>query len=183
MQKKASSSIVDARLTPPTSRDDDAQIQDIPRDDDAPMPEAPAHDIATPRRQVGGRCRKWCISAQQTSDKRTCAACCMCGQQFGHGETRLQQWCSRNSHCAHVHAQCVNGSVAHDHELLPKHPTVQDVVETVVRQRECVNRAAAYPCPDSDQAPADDDQDLFGREEALRLDEEIMDFQLFDTVT
>ena len=111
------------------------------------MPEAPAHDIATPRRQVGGRCRKWCISAQQTSDKRTCAACCMCGQQFGHGETRLQQWCSRNSHCAHVHAQCVNGGVAHDHELLPKHPTVQDVVETVVRQRECVNRAAAYPLP------------------------------------
>ena len=37
--------------------------------------------------------------------------------------------------------------------------------------------------PDSDQAstaaPADDEQDLFGREEALRLDEEIMDFQWF----
>ena len=71
----------------------------------------------------------------------------LCGQQFGHGETRLRQWCSRNSHYAYVHAQCVNGGVAHDHELLPKHPTVQDVVETVVRQRECVNRAAAYPLP------------------------------------
>ena len=49
-----STAIVDAQLTPPISRDDDAQMQDAPRDDDAPMPDAPAlHDIATPRRQIG----------------------------------------------------------------------------------------------------------------------------------
>ena len=40
---------------------------------------------------------------------------------------------------------------------------------------------------DSDQAstaaPAEDDQDLFGREEVLRMDEEIMDFQWFEHVT
>ena len=63
-----STAIVDAQMTPPTSRDDDGQMQDAPRTDDAPMPEALAvHDIATPRRQVGGRCRKWVIGTQQTS--------------------------------------------------------------------------------------------------------------------
>ena len=84
----------------------EAQLtQPISRDDDADMPAAPLmHDIATPRRQIGGRCRKWA------------AACCMCGQQFGRGEARLQQWSNRNSQHAYVHAQCVNGGVAHDHE-------------------------------------------------------------------
>ena len=139
-----STTIVDAQLTPPISSDDDAQTQDASHDDDAPMPEAPAaHDIATPRRQIGGRCRKWCISTKQASDKRQYAACCMCGQQFSHGEARLQQWCNRNTHCAYVHAQCVNGRVAHDHELLPKQSTDQGAVETVIRQRDCVIRASA----------------------------------------
>ena len=32
-------------------------------------------------------------------------------------------------------------------------------------------------------APPDDERDLFGREEALRMDEEIMDFQWFEHVT
>ena len=40
---------------------------------------------------------------------------------------------------------------------------------------------------DSDQAstaaPPDDERDMFGREEALRMDEEIMDFQWFEHVT
>ena len=41
--------------------------------------------------------------------------------------------------------------------------------------------------PDSEEAstiaPAGDDQNLFGRDEALPLDEEIMDFQWFNTVS
>ena len=94
------------------------------------------------RRQVGGRCRKWVISTQQTSGKRECAASCVCGQPFSHGEARLQQWCNRNSHCAYVHVQCVNWGIAHDQELLPKHSTDQHAVETVIRQRECVRAAA-----------------------------------------
>ena len=93
-----STAIVEAQLTANISRDDSAQRQDAPRDEDAPMPDAPAvHDIATPRRMIGGRCRKCCISAQPTSDKRRCAACSMCGQQFSHGEPRLQQWCNRQT--------------------------------------------------------------------------------------
>ena len=32
-------------------------------------------------------------------------------------------------------------------------------------------------------APADDEQSVFGREEGVRLDEEVMDFRRFDTVT
>ena len=72
--------IVNAQLTHLISRDDAAQGQDAPNVPDVLMPDAPAvHDIATPRRIIGGRCRKWRISAQPASGKRKCAACCMCG--------------------------------------------------------------------------------------------------------
>ena len=71
------------------------------------------HDTASPRRQIGRRCRKWAVSTQQTADKRKSAACFMCGQQFSHGEVRLQQRSNRNSQRAYAHAQCVNGGVAH----------------------------------------------------------------------
>ena len=67
----------------------------------------------------------------------------MCGQQFSHGEARLQQWFNRNTQRACVHAHCVNGGVHHDHELHPKQPLDQEAVELVARQRECVIRAAA----------------------------------------
>ena len=164
--------IVDAQLTHPISRDNDAE-----------MPAARlVHEIATPRRQVGG-------STQQTTDKRKCAACCVCGQQFSHGEARLQQWSDRNSQRACVHAQCVDGGVAQDHELHPKQPTDQDAVEAVSRQRDCV-ADSEIPLPltaGSDQAStaahADDEPSLFGREEALRLDEETMNFHWLDMVT
>ena len=133
----------------------------------------------------------WAVSTQQTTDKRKCAACCTCGQQFSRGEARLQQWSNRNSHCAFVDAQCVNGGVAHDHELHPKQPTDQDAVEYVARQCDCVTQAAADSeillliTASSDQAstaaPANDEPSLYGREEALRLDEEIINFQWFDS--
>ena len=148
------------------------------------------HDITTPRRTIGGRCRKCCISAQPASGKRKCAACSMCGTRFNHGEARLPQWgnCETNQH--HVHAHCVNGGLGHDHEL---QATDQDAVDVVTRQRNTITRTAADAevllsfAQDPDQAstaaPPDDDQDLFGREEALRMDEEIMDFQWFEHVT
>ena len=60
--------IVNAQLTHLISRDDAPQGQDAPNVPGVPMPDAPAvHDIATPRRIIGGRCRKWCISAQPAS--------------------------------------------------------------------------------------------------------------------
>ena len=63
-----SDAIVEAQLTHLISRDDAPQGQDAPDASDVPMPDAPTvHDIATPRRTVGGRCRKWCISAQPAS--------------------------------------------------------------------------------------------------------------------
>ena len=87
-----SDAIVDAQLTHLISRDDALQGQDAPNVSDVPMPDVPTvHDIATPRRTVGGRCRKWCISAQPASGKRKCAACNLCGIRFTHGEARLQQ--------------------------------------------------------------------------------------------
>ena len=92
--------------------------------------------------QIGGRCRKWCISTQPTSDKRKCAACCVCGQQFSHGEARFQQWGNRESNNAYFHAHCVDGGVGHDHELHPKQPLDQEAVESVARQRESVIKAS-----------------------------------------
>ena len=126
-----STAIVEAQLTPIISRDDSAQRQVAPRDEDAPMPDAPVvHDIATPRRMIGGRCRKWCISAQPTSDKRRCAACSLCGQQFSHGEPRLQQWGNRQTNNPFMHAHCVNGGLGHDHEVHPKQAGDQEAPPT-----------------------------------------------------
>ena len=158
------------------------------------MPDAPTvHDIATPRRTVGGRCRKWCISAQPASGKRKCAACSFCGIRFTHGEARLQQWGSRDTTNHYVHAHCINGGLQHDHELFPKQAADQDAVDAVTRQRDTITRTAADTevllpfAQDAEQAstaaPPDDEPDLFGREDALRMDEVIMDFQWFDQVS
>ena len=43
------------------------------------------------RRTIGGRCRKWCISAQSASGKRKCAACNLCRIRFNHRDARLQK--------------------------------------------------------------------------------------------
>ena len=61
------------------------------------------------------------------------------------------------------------------------------------KKRDTITRTAADTevllpfAQDTDQAstaaPPDDERDLFGREEALRMDEEIMDFQWFEHVT
>ena len=186
--------IVNAQLTHLISRDDAAQGQDAPTVSDVLMPDAPAvHDIATPARIIGRRCRKWCISAQPASGKRKCAACNLCGKRFTHGEAPLQQWGNRETNHHHVHAHCVNGGLGHDHELFPKQATDQDAINAVTRQRDTITRTAADTevllpfAQDPDQAstaaPPDDERDLFGREEALRMDEEIMDFQWFEHVT
>ena len=157
------------------------------------MPDASMlHDIATQKRTIGGRCRKWCISAQPASGKRKCAACCMCGTRFAHGEARLQQWDNRETNHHYVYAHCVWG-LGHDHELLRKLAADQETVDAITHQGDTITRTAAdtgVPLPfahDPDQAstyvPPDDERDLFGREEALRMDDEIMDFQWFEHVT
>ena len=117
----------------------------------------------------------------------------MCNRQFAHGEPRLQQLGNRDSQRAdYVHATCVHGGGGHFHELLPKHPTDQDSVERVVQIRKSIIQAAS----DSDillpiiassdastEAPPDDEPVTFGREEALRLGEDVVNFQWFDTVS
>ena len=130
----SSTVIFNAQLTHLISRDDA----------DVLMPDVPAvHDIATPRRMVGGRCCKWCISAQPASGKRKCAACCLSGTRFTHGEARLQQWCNRQTNHHYVHAHCVNGGLRHDHELHPKLADDQEAVDAVTRQRDTITRTAA----------------------------------------
>ena len=69
--------IVNAQLTHLISRDDAPQGQDAPNVSDVPMPNEPTmHDIATPRRTIGGRCRKWCISAQPPANANVLPAPC-----------------------------------------------------------------------------------------------------------
>ena len=180
----------------PLAEDDlnsNAQGQDVPDVPDVLMPDAPAvHDIATPRRTIGGSCRKWCISAQPASGKRKCAACC--SAEYGSPTVRhvsssgviAKPIITTNMHI------CVNGGLAHDHELHPKLADDQEAVDAVTRQRDTITRTAADTevllplAQDPDQAsaaPPDDERDFFGREEALRMDEEIMDFQWFEHVT
>ena len=178
-----SDAIVDAQLTHLISRDDAPQGQDAPNASGVPMPDAPTvHDIATPRRTVGGRCRKWCISAQPASGKRKCAACSLCGVRFTHGEARLHQWGSRDTTNHYVHAHCINGGLQHDHELFPKEAADQDAVDAVTRQRDTITRTAADTevllpfAQDAEQAST-------AAEDALRMDEVIMDFQWFDQVS
>ena len=125
-----SDAIVDSQLTHFISRDDASQGQDAPHASDVPMPDSPTvHDIATPRRTIGGRCRKWCISAQPPA--------------FTHGEARLQQWGNHQTNNHHVHAHCVNGGLGHDHELNPKVADDQEAVDAVTRQRDTITRTAA----------------------------------------
>ena len=117
----------------------------------------------------------------------------MCGIRFTHGEARLKQWGNRETNQHYVHAHCVNGGLGHDHELDPKLADDQEAVDAVTRQRDTITRTAADTevllpfAQDLDQAstaaPPDDERDLFRREEALRMDEEIMDFQWFEHVT
>ena len=188
-----SDNVVNAQLTHLNSRDDQEQGQGASSNQDALMPDASmVHDIATPRRTIGGRCRKWCVSTQPLG-KRKCAACNLCGIRFTHVEARLQQWSNRETNHHYIHAHCVNGGLGHDHELFPKQATDQDAVDAVTRQRDTITRTAADTevllpyAQDLDQAstaaPPDDERDLFGREGALRMDEEITDFQWFEHVT
>ena len=76
---------------------------------------------------------------------------------------------------------------------IPKQPTDLDPVEQVPvpssppPQRDCITQAAADSIASSDQAstpaPANDEAAMFGREEALRFDEELMRLQWFDAIT
>ena len=133
------------------------------------MPDAPTfHDSATPRRMTGGRCRKWCISAQPASGKRKCAACNLCGTRFSHGEARLQQWGNRETNQHRAHTNGVNGGLGHDHEFVPKQDGYQDAVDAVIRQRDTITRTATDtelllpfaqdPDQASSAAPSDDEQ-------------------------
>ena len=107
--------------------------------------------------------------------------------------TAIQQWGNRETNQHYVHAQSVNGGLGHDHELHPKLADDQEAVDAVTRQRDTITRTAADTevllpfAQDPDQAstaaPPDDERDLFGREEALRMDEEIMNFQWFEHFT
>ena len=76
--------------------------------------------------------------------------------------------------------------------MFPKQAADQDAVDAVTRQRETITRTAADTevllpfAQDAEQASTaapDDEPDPFGREDALRMDEEIMDFQWFDQVS
>ena len=76
---------------------------------------------------------------------------------------------------------------------IPKQATDQDAVDAVTRQRDTITRTAAATevllpfAQDAEQAstaaPPDDEPDLFGREDALRMNEVIMDFQWLDQVS
>ena len=190
-----SDAIVNAQPTHLISRDDEAQGQGAASNQDALMPDAPAvHDIATPRRMIGGRCRKWCISAQPASGKRKCAACCMCGTRFTHSEPRLQQWgvIAKPTITTYTHTVSTEVSVMimnctrnwrmirKQLMQLPANGIPSPGQRQTQKYTSCSLRIRIKP-----QQPRHlmMSEDLFGSEEALRMDDEIMDFQWFEHIT
>ena len=134
------SNIIDAaQLTHPISHAEDV---DMPSNPATLRPDTHDIDIDTPRRRIGCRCRKWAVSTQTASqfNKRKCAACTMCGNQFTPGEQRLQQWTNRNTQRAYVHAHGITGGIGRDHELVSKAATDNEARDTVVRFRDSGHR-------------------------------------------
>ena len=149
--------------------------------------------IVTPRRSIGGRCRKWAVSTQDSSstNKRACAACTRCGKQFAPGEPRLQQWGNRDTYRQYVHAHCIKGGLNANHEFFPKNLKDVDARGAVVNFRNNLLSAATDaevvrpiydPHEDNSTMAPDDEDRTFDREEALRLDDGIMDFHWFSLV-
>ena len=128
------------------------------RDAAAPL----VHDFATPRRQVGGRCRKWAVSTQQTTNASVLPAACVVSNSAM--VKRLQQWSNRNSLRANVHSQRVHGGVAHDHELHQSNPRIRTQLKPLHDNVEAAadSEALLHFAPVSDQAstaaPSEDDQ-------------------------
>ena len=155
-------------------------------------PRSDAH-IVTPRRSIGGRCRKWVVSTQDSSstNKRACAASTICSKQFTPGEPRLQQWRKKDAYRSYVHAHCIKGGLNSSHEFFPKNSKDIDAKEAVLNLRNNVHNAATEagivlpiydPQEDNSTVAPDDDDRTFDREEALRLDDEVMDFHWFSTI-
>ena len=172
-EASCATAIVDAQLTPPTSRDDDAEMQD------APPPTV--HDIATPRRQIGGRCRKKVHHSKLQTNTSALPVVCVVSNS-----AMVKHACSSGA-TETLNAPPFMPTVSmeesvHDPELHPKQPLDQEAVEVAARQRDCVIRAAADTevlqplAQDLDQASTDAPADE-------QVDEEIMDFQWFDNIS
>ena len=92
---------------------------------------------------------------------------------------------------SYVHAQCIKGGLKTSHEFLSKNSTDTEAKETVIRLRESAIRAAVEaevvlsiydPHEDNSTVAPDDEDRTFDREEALRLDDAIMDFHWFSSI-
>ena len=156
------------------------------------MPDAPAIHAMTPdRRQMSQMVHQHTANLRQTQ----CAQPVVCAvsnsatekHDFNRGEI-VNSTMPTFMHTASTEVSVMTMSCTQCNLL------DQEAVEAVSRQHETVISAAAdtevpLPCAlaqDPDQAstaaPADDEQDLFAREEAFRMDDEIMDFQWFDNI-
>ena len=185
--------IVNAQLTHLISRDDSPQGQDAPNVSDVPMPDAPAvHDIAQDASLVDDAANGASVHNQPLQNASVLPVICVeydslrVKRDYNSGVT------VKPIITTYMHTVLTAG-LGHDHELHPKVADDQEAVDAVTRQRDTITRTAADTevllpfAQDPDQAstaaPPDDERDLFGRAEALRMGEEIMNFQWFDHVT
>ena len=160
------------------------------------MPDAPSvHDIATPRHQIGGRCRKWCISTQPTSDKRKCGLPVVCVGYNSVTEKRVSNsgaivkpTTTTSMHTVLTEVLVMTVSCTQSNPWIRKQlklspANVKLSSGQLQTQRSCCPWHRTRIKPPQLPLTPDDEQDLFGREEALRMDEEIMDFQWFQCVS
>ena len=177
-----SDAIVNAQLTHLISRDDASQGQDAPNVPDVLMPDgqcmtSPLRDARLVEDAASG------ASVHNQPQVNASVLPVICVEYDSHMVKRVYNSGAtvKPITTTYMHIVSMEG-LGHDHELFLKQATDQDAVDAVTRQRDTITRTAALPfAQDPDQAstaaPPDDERHLFGREEALRMDEEIMDFQ------
>ena len=146
------------------------------------------HDIATPRRTIGGRCRKWCISAQPPANANVLPAVCAeydsptARHDSSNGVT-AKPTITTYMHIVSTEASVMIMNCFQNKPQIRMQLLQRDTITRTAADLEVLLPFAQDPDQASTAAPPDDERDLFGREEALRMDEEIMDFQWFEHVT
>ena len=150
-----------------------------------PMPDAPtAHDIATPRRIIGGRCRN-CASVHNLHQVNASVLLATCVEYDSLSVNRVYNSGAivKPIITTYIHIMSMEVLVmimdCSQSKLQMRMQLMQSPANgTPSPEQQRIQKFYSPFAQDPDQAstaaPPDDGRDLFGREEALRMDEEIM---------
>ena len=187
--------IVNAQLTHLINRDDATQGQDAPHVSDVPMPDVPTvQDIATPRRIIGEDDAANGASVHNQPQVNASGLPVTCVEYDSHMVKRVYNNGAtvKPITTTYMHIVSMEGSVMIMNCSQSKPQIRMQLMQSPANEKpspeqQRIQKFYSLLLRDPDQAstaaPPDDERDLFGREEALRMDEEITDFQWFEHVT